>query len=89
MEPRALRSDPYCPSPLPVGRSYVDVIHQQSGNNTFNALSFAANVIELKPDNPNAIAKGVRQLEAYLTELDAAFPGEQKWTGYVVTYDRP
>jgi len=55
-----------------------------------DAINFATReVIELKPNNPSAIARGLRQLSSYLDELDLMFPGEPKWTGYLVTYDRP
>lgn len=37
-------------------------------------------VYELKPDNPKAIARGLKQLERYLKGLGKG------WTGKIVTY---
>ena len=37
-------------------------------------------VYELKPDNPRAIARGLKQLERYLKGLGKG------WTGKIVTY---
>jgi len=41
-------------------------------------------VVELKPDNPRAIARGLKQLAEYVKELKKMFGG--KWTGRLETY---
>jgi Restriction endonuclease fold toxin 9 len=41
-------------------------------------------VIELKPNNPQAIARGEKQVEAYRQELETMFGGT--WTSKVETY---
>lgn len=41
-------------------------------------------VIELKPNNPQAIARGEKQVEAYRKELEQMLGGT--WTSKVVTY---
>jgi hypothetical protein len=43
------------------------------------------NVRELKPDNPRAVARGRRQVEAYRKELEKMTG--QKWTSNVDTYN--
>ncbi len=45
-------------------------------------------VVELKPNNPRAIAGGQRQLEAYARELEELYPGAP-FTRRLETYDRP
>ena len=46
-------------------------------------------VLELKPNNPAAIARGLRQAEGYASELNNEYSGGTPWTFYVVTYGRP
>jgi histidinol-phosphate/aromatic aminotransferase/cobyric acid decarboxylase-like protein len=41
-------------------------------------------VVELKPNNPNAIRVGEKQVEAYRQELETMFGG--KWTSRIETY---
>ena len=43
-------------------------------------------VIELKPNNPRAIRRGQRQVDAYVEELNRMYPGP-RFTGRVETYD--
>ena len=44
-------------------------------------------IVELKPNNPRAIMRGLKQLSGYLDELNANLAeGESPWTGYLVTY---
>jgi hypothetical protein len=43
-------------------------------------------VLELKPNNMRAIMRGLNQVGEYVDQLNAAFPGEVPWQGYVVTY---
>ena len=43
-------------------------------------------VIELKPNNARAIARGVKQLQGYIIELNETEPGARPWTGRVMTY---
>jgi hypothetical protein len=43
-------------------------------------------VLELKPNNPRAVQRGAKQLDAYIKELEENYGGE--WTGRVITYDR-
>ena len=43
-------------------------------------------VIELKPNNARAIARGVKQLQGYIDELNETEPGSRPWTGRVMTY---
>jgi hypothetical protein len=45
-------------------------------------------VIELKPNNPRAIARGESQAAGYAEQLTKEFPGDP-FTYRVVTYDRP
>lgn len=45
-------------------------------------------VVELKPNNPRAIAQGRRQLEAYARELEELYP-RRPFTRRLETYDRP
>jgi len=45
-------------------------------------------VIELKPNNPRAIARGLNQVQGYAQQLDQEFPGDP-FTYRVQTYDRP
>jgi hypothetical protein len=45
-------------------------------------------VVELKPNNPSAIARGLRQVKAYAEQLDKQFPGKP-FTYRVITYTRP
>jgi hypothetical protein len=45
-------------------------------------------VVELKPNNPAAIARGERQVAGYAQQLNQEFPGDP-FTTRVVTYDRP
>jgi len=45
-------------------------------------------VIELKPNNPAAIARGLRQAEGYAQQLTEEYPGTP-FSYSVVTYDRP
>ena len=50
-----------------------------------DAVDFAnREVRELKPDNPRAIAKGIKQVEGYRKELESIYGG--KWTAVVDTY---
>jgi hypothetical protein len=42
-------------------------------------------VIELKPNNARAIARGPKQLQGYIDELNRTEPG-RPWTGRVMTY---
>lgn len=44
-------------------------------------------VIELKPNNPRAIALGRRQLDRYFRELEKTYPGAP-FTRRLETYDR-
>ena len=44
-------------------------------------------IIELKPDTPEAIRKGQKQLEGYIDELNITAEGG--WTGEVWTYPKP
>lgn len=48
----------------------------------------ARKVVELKPNNPRAIAQGRRQLDAYARELEELYPGAP-FTRRLETYDRP
>jgi len=45
-------------------------------------------VVELKPNNPRAIALGRRQLDAYARELEELYPGTP-FTQRLETYERP
>jgi hypothetical protein len=45
-------------------------------------------VVELKPNNPAAIARGRRQAAAYAEQLTREFPGTP-FTWRVETYNRP
>ena len=45
-------------------------------------------VLELKPNNPSAISRGLRQVQGYAQQLNKEFPGTP-FTYKVVTYDRP
>jgi RHS repeat-associated protein len=45
-------------------------------------------VVELKPNNPRAMAQGRHQLEAYARELEELYPGAP-FTRRLETYDRP
>ncbi|MGN0533475.1 MAG: RHS repeat-associated core domain-containing protein [Eubacterium sp.] len=42
-------------------------------------------IYELKPNNPQAIAKGMKQLERYTTAANQSYGGE--WTGVLKLYD--
>jgi hypothetical protein len=44
----------------------------------------ARHILELKPDNPAAIARGQQQLQQYIKQAQIQFGGT--WTGSVVTY---
>lgn len=48
----------------------------------------AREVVELKPNNPRAIAQGRRQVDVYARELDEVYPGAP-FTRRVETYERP
>jgi len=48
----------------------------------------AREVVELKPNNPAAIARGLRQVRGYAAQLDQQFPGTP-FTYRVITYERP
>jgi hypothetical protein len=43
---------------------------------------------KLKPNNPAAIARGLRQVRGYASQLDKEFPGDP-FTYRIVTYNRP
>jgi hypothetical protein len=73
-----------------------------TGNSDFRRGRFAdavdlggRQVLELKPNNPRAIARGLRQAEGYAQQLDMEFPldpanpGANPFEFYVVTYDVP
>jgi hypothetical protein len=45
-------------------------------------------VVELKPNNPAAIARGLRQARGYARQLDLESSGDP-FTYRVITYDRP
>ena len=50
-----------------------------------DAVDFTNRVVrELKPNNPRAIARGKRQVQQYLNELQSLFGGT--WTSFVDTY---
>lgn len=69
------RVDPVKEFALQSGRR-VDAINKQ-----------ARMIVELKPNNPQAIARGLNQLGRYLDELNRGLPeGEAPWTGHLVTY---
>ncbi|HXX31296.1 MAG TPA: hypothetical protein VEJ89_11310, partial [Myxococcaceae bacterium] len=52
-----------------------------------DAINFETReIIELKPNNAKAIAKGQVQLRQYIAEAEREFGG--KWTGYIQTYAR-
>lgn len=54
-----------------------------------DAVNFMAReVVELKPNNPAAIARGLRQVRGYAAQLDQQFPGTP-FTYRVITYERP
>lgn len=54
-----------------------------------DAVNFRAReVVELKPNNPAAIARGNRQAAAYAEQLTKEYPGTP-FTWRVQTYDRP
>jgi hypothetical protein len=42
-------------------------------------------IYELKPNNPRAIAKGIKQTERYMAELKKIFPGVN-WQSVIDTY---
>lgn len=43
-------------------------------------------VIELKPMNPRAIARGSRQVQRYVEELNGLIDDDRPWTGHVWRY---
>lgn len=52
-----------------------------------DAVNFAAGIVkEFKPNNPNAIRRGLTQVSAYARELSAEM--HRKFTGIVETYNR-
>ena len=52
-----------------------------------DAINLESNIVrELKPDNPNAIQKGLKQLQGYVDELERVT--KQKWQGFLDTYKR-
>ena len=51
-----------------------------------NEFDFENRIIyELKPNNPRAIARGMKQLERYVAVANQKFGGE--WTGVLKLYD--
>lgn len=66
------------------GPSYQKEVTLPSGRRA-DAVDFGNRVVrELKPNNPNAIRKGERQIEQYRQELQKEYGGD--WTGVVDTY---
>jgi len=57
-----------------------------------DAINFEMRLaLELKPNNPRAIANGTRRLQQYLVQLDLEYPtgpGQTPWEGQVVTCER-
>jgi hypothetical protein len=71
--------------PTKSGPSYQKEFTLPSGRRA-DAVNFEKrHVIELKPNNPKAIAKGKRQATKYMEELQPIYGG--KWTYSIETYD--
>lgn len=43
-------------------------------------------IYELKPNNPNQIKKGTKQLEKYIDEVNREYPQHGPWEGILDTY---
>jgi hypothetical protein len=55
-----------------------------------DAINFETReILELKPNNPAAIARGERQLANYISQANSEFPKGPTFTGKVITYARP
>ena len=60
-----------------------DVLKEQTikGYGRADGINYKLKIVyELKPDNPRAIARGLKQLERYLKGLG------KEWTGRIITY---
>ena len=68
------------------GPNYQKEVTLPSGKRA-DAVDMRNRVVkELKPNNPNAIHQGKRQVEQYRRELQREYGGD--WTGVVDTYER-
>ena len=68
------------------GPSYQKEVTLPSGRRA-DAVDIGNRIVrELKPNNPNAVRQGRRQVEQYRRELQSEYGDD--WTGVVDTYER-
>jgi hypothetical protein len=68
------------------GEGFVKEFTLSSGKRADAVNMLTKTVKELKPDTPQAIARGARQVTQYVKELEQQFGGT--WTAIVETYRR-
>lgn len=71
------------------GRGFEKEFRLPSGKRVDGINFETREIVELKPNNPRQIRLGQRQVDAYVDELNQAYPGDTPWTGSVVTYGGP
>lgn len=72
------------------GEGFVKEFRGLKSGRRPDAINFKTReVIELKPNNRRAVRAGNKQVQSYVDELNAKFPDGPRFTGRVVTYDRP
>lgn len=72
-----------------LGGQYETEVTLPSGKRADAVHKTLPEVRELKPDNPRAIRKGQKQVDAYAKELEANDPLKRAWRGVVDTYTPP
>ena len=73
------------PKRLGPGYEYEKTIKKGKGGFRVDAIDFINRIVrELKPNNPRAIARGLKQVERYRKHLEKVTG--KKWTGKVDTY---
>ena len=68
-------------------QGYSKEVGLESGKRVDALNKEIKHIIELKPDTPEAIRKGQKQLEGYIDELNITADGG--WTGEIWTYPKP
>lgn len=69
-----------------LGSEYETEVVLPSGKRADAVHKTKPEVRELKPDNPRAVRRGQKQVDAYARELESIDPQKRQWTGIVDTY---
>jgi hypothetical protein len=72
-----------------LGGEYETEVTLPSGKRVDAVHETLPEVRELKPDNPRAVQRGQKQVDAYARELESMDPQGRTWTGTVDTYQAP